>query len=233
MKLAIMQPYFLPYLGYWQLINAVDQFIVYDKIQFTKKGWVHRNRFSQNGKDVLFTLALKKDSDYLDINQRYLSESNTQNIEKIIRQLENSYRKAPHYYDAMQLIVDCLNYSDKNLFNYVYNSISMVNKYLGIETLITKSSDLIYNNNLKAQNKVIDICRACNAETYINLSGGIHLYNKNEFNENNINLRFIKMNDIEYNQFEYKFISNLSIVDLLMFLPKTNIVSLLDEYTLS
>jgi len=63
-KVAIMQPYFLPYIGYWQLINAVDKFVVYDNIEYTKKGWINRNRFLQNGKDELFTIPLKKDSDY-------------------------------------------------------------------------------------------------------------------------------------------------------------------------
>ena len=75
MKLAIMQPYFLPYLGYFQLINAVDEFIVYDNIQYTKKGWFNRNRYLKNGKDDIFTIPLKKDSDYLDVNKRIISET--------------------------------------------------------------------------------------------------------------------------------------------------------------
>ena len=67
MRLAIMQPYFFPYIGYFQLIAAVDQFIVYDNIKYTKKGWINRNRMLQNGKDVMFSLPLKSDSDFLDV----------------------------------------------------------------------------------------------------------------------------------------------------------------------
>ena len=70
-----MQPYFLPYIGYWQLIGAVDAFVVYDNIKYTKKGWINRNRFLVNGKEALFSLTLRKDSDFLDVNQRYLAES--------------------------------------------------------------------------------------------------------------------------------------------------------------
>ena len=75
MKVGIMQPYFFPYIGYFQLMNAVDEFVVYDNIEFTKKGWINRNRILVNGKDAFITISLKKDSDYLDVRDRYLADS--------------------------------------------------------------------------------------------------------------------------------------------------------------
>src|SRR3954469_19367039 len=93
MRLGIMQPYFMPYIGYWQLLGAVDAFVLYDNIQYTKKGWINRNRFLQNGKDVLFTIPLKKDSEYLDVVERALAEDF--DGKKLLNQLEASYRKAP------------------------------------------------------------------------------------------------------------------------------------------
>ena len=75
MKLALMQPYFLPYVGYWQLLAAVDEFIVYDNIKYTKKGWINRNRMLRNGEDVMFSLPLQGASDSLDIVERELSDS--------------------------------------------------------------------------------------------------------------------------------------------------------------
>jgi hypothetical protein len=74
MKLAVMQPYFLPYLGYWQLMNMADTFVVYDNIQFSKRGWFHRNRLLLNKKEEMFTIPLKKDSDFLNINERFISK---------------------------------------------------------------------------------------------------------------------------------------------------------------
>ena len=120
MKLAVMQPYFMPYLGYFQLINAVDEFIVYDNIQYTKKGWFNRNRYLKNGTDDIFTIPLKKDSDYLDVNKRIISE--TFERKKLISQLQNAYCKAPYFKDTMPLIREILNFSDVNLFKFIYNS---------------------------------------------------------------------------------------------------------------
>ena len=90
MRLAIMQPYFFPYIGYFQLIAAVDQFIVYDNIKYTKKGWINRNRMLQNGKDVMFSLPLKSDSDFLDVCERELAADF--NRDKLLNQLKGAYR---------------------------------------------------------------------------------------------------------------------------------------------
>ena len=84
MKLAIMQPYIFPYIGYFQLINAVDKFVIYDNIQFTKKGWINRNMILVNGKDEYITLPLKKDSDFLNVDERVLSDTFKQEKKKII-----------------------------------------------------------------------------------------------------------------------------------------------------
>lgn len=101
MKVAIMQPYFFPYIGYWQLINSVDTFVIYDNIQYTKKGWINRNRFLQNGKDCLFSISLKKDSDFLDIRDRIISDDF--NRKKMLNQIKCSYQKAPYFDEVSPL----------------------------------------------------------------------------------------------------------------------------------
>jgi len=73
MKIAIMQPYLFPYIGYWQLINAVDTFIIYDNIQFSKKSWFNRNYILLNGQKKLFSIPLKKNFDNLHVKDRFLS----------------------------------------------------------------------------------------------------------------------------------------------------------------
>ena len=89
MKLAIMQPYFFPYIGYFQLIKSVDEFVIYDNIQYTKKGWINRNRILVNGTDYLISLPLKKDSDYLNVVDRQLAESWEKDRTKLLTLITN------------------------------------------------------------------------------------------------------------------------------------------------
>ena len=132
MTIAIMQPYFFPYIGYFQLINAVDEFIVHDNIQYTKKGWINRNRILSNGKDEYITLPLKNDSDYLNIIDRKLADSWPSDRNKILNKIRESYKKAPFYSDAIPLVEECFLYNDNNLFNFIYHSIRQVCNYLNI-----------------------------------------------------------------------------------------------------
>ena len=232
MKLAIMQPYFMPYIGYFQLINSVDQFIIYDNIQYTKKGWINRNRILVNGKDQLITLPIKKDSDYLDVVKRELSESWGKDKNKMINMIKSSYGKAPHFEETLELISKCLNNPEENLFKFIYDSIILINSYLDIKTPITISSTIDINHTLKSQDKVLSLCKAQNANVYINSIGGVELYDKETFKQNGIKLNFIKSNPIQYKQLNNEFISWLSIIDVMMFNSKEQIQEYLNEYTL-
>lgn len=217
MNIAIMQPYFLPYIGYFQLINHVDKFVIYDEIQFTKKGWVHRNRMLMNNKDFMFSLSLKKDSDYLNIVDRQLSDNFKMDSLKLLRQIEGAYKKAKMFPQVFPEIEKILNYDNINLFHFIKYSLEVVCDYLDITTPIIVSSSLDFDNNLKAQDKVLTISKALHATEYTNPIGGVTLYDKTEFKSNGIDLSFLKANDIVYNQFQKEFIPFLSIIDLMMF----------------
>lgn len=232
MKVAIMQPYFFPYIGYFQLINTVDKFIIYDNIQYTKKGWINRNRILLNGKDEIITLSLKKDSDFLDVRDRYLSD--TWNIEKnkILNKIKAAYLKAPEFKNIFSLIEQVINYDNKNLFYFNLNSLKIILDYLDIETEIIISSTIPINHELKNKDKVIALCEEVNADMYINPIGGVELYDKEEFKNKNINLQFLKANYFEYKQFNNQFIPWLSIIDVLMFNSKEKIKEILLEYQL-
>jgi len=232
MKLAIMQPYFMPYIGYFQLINSVDQFIIYNNIQYTKKGWINRNRILVNKKPQLITLPIKKDSDYLDIVERELSESWEKDKNKILNVIKHSYIKSPYFQETFELISKCLNNSEVNLFKFIYDSIVLINNYLEIKTPIIISSTINVNYALKSQDKVLSLCKEQNADVYINSIGGVELYNKEVFKQNNIELNFIKSNPIQYKQFNNEFVSWLSIIDVLMFNSKEQIKEYLNNYTL-
>ena len=231
-KLAIMQPYFLPYIGYWQLINAVDEFVVYDNIEFTKKGWINRNRILNGDGDRLFTIPLKSDSDFLNVDQRFLSPDSDKEIERTLRIIKSVYKKAPFFEEAYPVIEECFKYSTKNLFSYIYNSIKLICKYLDIKTQIIISSEIAVEHSLKAEKKVITICNALDADGYVNTAGGQEIYNKKEFADNGIELKFIKPKNISYKQFDNEYSPWLSIIDVMMFNDKETIAAMLEEYEL-
>lgn len=233
MKIGIMQPYFLPYLGYWQLINAVDKYVVYDNIQFEKRSWIRRNRILINGKDFLFSLPIKSDSDYLDIRERFLSETYfNKDKDKLLKIIASAYKKAPRFEEAFSIIQKCINHENNNLFEYIFHSIIQIMKYLGINTEIIISSDIDIDHFLRNKHRVIEICKALGGDIYINSSGGINLYDKKEFSKYGLELKFIKMNDIQYRQFDHPFVPNLSIIDTMMFNDREKIKEMLHEYQL-
>lgn len=225
MKLAIMQPYFFPYIGYFQLISAVDLFIVYDNIKFTKKGWINRNRILQNGKDVMISLPLKKDSDYLDVCERKLAIDF--NRDKLLNQLTGAYRRAPYFSQTFPLLEQILSYEDPNLFAFLHHSIVKTSEHLGISTKISVSSSFDIDHNLKGQDKVLALCEITGASTYFNSIGGMGLYSKETFQEKNIELKFIQSKPFEYAQFGNEFVPWLSIIDVMMFNSLANIQNLI------
>ena len=227
-----MQPYFMPYIGYFQLINSVDQFVIYDNIQYTKKGWINRNRILANRKDQLITLPIKKDSDYLNVVERELSESWEKDKGKMLNVIKSSYSKAPYFQETFELISKCLNNPEVNLFRFIYDSIILINNYLEIKTPIVISSTIDTNHTLKSQDKVISLCKEQDADVYINSIGGVELYDKKIFKQNKIELNFIKSNPIQYIQFNNEFVSWLSIIDVMMFNSKEQIKEYLNNYTL-
>jgi hypothetical protein len=217
MKLAIMQPYFLPYIGYFQLLASVDKFIIYDNIKYTKKGWINRNRMLLNGTDAIFSLPLKKGSDSLDVVERELAPEF--NRRKLLNQFKGAYVRAPQFeltYPVMERIVQ---HDEVNLFRYIHHSIIRLCEHLGIKKEIRISSEIGIDHELKGQDKVLALCKAAGASTYINTIGGVELYAKDDFRTHGIDLQFIKARPFEYEQFVAPFVPWLSIVDLLMFNP--------------
>lgn len=232
MKIGIMQPYFFPYIGYWQLINFVDKFVVYDNIQFTKQGWIRRNRILNNGNDKIITIPLKNDSDYLDVNKRFLSDSFETDKTKIINQIYSAYSKAPEFNVVFPIFESAMNCGKNNLFDFLYLTIKTIVAYLEINTQIIISSEIKMDHSLKNKERVIEICKKLKANQYINPIGGTELYDKEYFKSNGIALNFIKTNKIEYKQYNNIFIPNLSIIDVIMFNTKKEVKTILNDYLL-
>lgn len=227
-----MQPYLFPYIGYFQLISAVDKFVIYDNIEYTKKGWINRNRILLNRKSDCFTIPLKKNSDYALIIERELADNRKKEINKTINKIKNSYSKAPYFNEVFPMIENIFNYDELNLFNYIEFSLNQITSYLDINTEMILSSKIKVNHNLKSEKKVIAICEALGAKYYINPIGGEELYSKKIFRNNNIELSFLKSGMISYKQFDNDFVPWLSIIDVLMFNSKETMQVYLNEYSL-
>lgn len=217
MKLAIMQPYFLPYVGYFQLIAAVDLFIMYDQIKYTKKGWINRNRMLQNGKEAIFSLPLKSDSDSRDVCERELAGDF--NRKKLLNQFREAYHHAPHFEPTFPVIERILGFENRNLFQFLHNSVTTCCTHLGIATKIQISSEIDIDFKLKNVERVLALCEAVGAKTYVNAIGGTALYAKETFLGQGVDLRFIQPKPFEYPQFGNTFVPWLSIVDVMMFNP--------------
>jgi len=229
MKIAVMQPYLFPYIGYWQLINAVDTFVIYDDVNFIKGGYINRNSILQNETCQLITLELIGSSP----NKRIKEISVGNNSKKLLKTIKQNYSKAPFFNNVFPLLEEILSNKEKDLSRFIGISLVSISKYLNINTNFLYSSDLGNNKSLKAQERLIEISQILNATDYINAIGGKELYNKEVFLEKDINLSFLKSTEILYKQFNTKFVSNLSIIDVMMFNSKEEIQMLLQKYNLS
>ena len=212
-----MQPYFMPYIGYFQLINSVDTFVIYDNLKYTKKGWINRNRIlDSNGRIQNLTIPIEKDSDHLDINQRYVSKSFDR--KKIVNKVKSYYRKSINYKIIAELMDDVIIHNQHScLFNYIESSLKAVLNVLDIKTELIRSSEISIDHNLKGKEKVIAICNKLGADIYINPIGGVDLYDKSFFQNYDIELKFLKSNLSKYLQptSPNLFHPSLSIIDVI------------------
>lgn len=231
MKVGIMQPYFFPYLGYWQLLNAVDRFVILDDVNYIMHGYINKNSILVNGKPHSFTISLEKPSQNKLICETKLSFPMEERI-NLLKTFDMAYHKAPHFQEVFPLLESAILYSEKSIVPFLQNAIFLTTEYLGIETEIILSSELMKDENKKAQDRIIEINKRLGADVYINAIGGKSLYNKKDFIDNGIALFFIQMKPCNYNQFKNSFVPNLSIIDVMMFNGKERIAEMLQEYNL-
>jgi len=227
-----MQPYIFPYLGYFQLIKASDKFVIYEDVTFIKQGWINRNNILVNGDSLLFTVPLKDVSSYKQINATLVNERNYDKWKNTFyKTIEQSYVKAPYSAEVLPIIRDVLDSNHKFVSQLASKSILRVCEYLNFNKEFG-SSDIYNNNNLKSSERIIDICKKENADTYINPAGGKELYSKSIFKDNGIDLFFLKSLNTVYKQFNNDFIPSLSIIDVLMFNSPKSLNNLLEQYEL-
>ena len=224
MKVGIMQPYFMPYIGYFQLMKAVDKYVIYNDVNYINRGWVARNNILINERKQLFTIKLQGASQ----NKHFTEIQILDDFKKLTKTLEINYSKAPFFQPTMELMNKIFSFPEKRLDLFIKNSFEQILAYLKINTELILSSDIKKDNSLKGQDKILDICKILQADTYYNAIGG------KEFADNGISLCFLKTNEsLQYKQFsKMDFIPNLSIIDVLMFNSQKDIYKMLDAYTL-
>lgn len=231
MKLAIMQPYFLPYIGYWQLINSVDKFVVLDDVNYINRGWINRNRILVNGSANLFTIPLIAASqNRLICDIQILEDEKWRN--KLLKTVELQYKKAPCFDKAYQLVESVVLCLEFNLSKYILNSILQISDYLGIKTAVEPTSAKYSNSFLKGAERIMDVCLQEKATAYYNPIGGAELYEKMRFAEKGVELFFLQASFREYNQHNNIFVPWLSIIDVMMFNSASFISNNLNDYRL-
>lgn len=226
-----MQPYFFPYIGYWQLLNAVDTYVVYDDVNFIKGGWINRNRILAQGNPQYINVILDNPSSNKKINEIKIRNDRFC-YDKTLKTLDLHYRKAPYYEPVRAFLEPVLKYQTDNLSEYLFHSIQEVCSYLGISTQLILSSSLDKGNELRGQEKVLDICTRLGASDYYNAIGGKELYDAESFLSRGIRLHFLHTEDVLYKQMSSGFVPNLSIIDVIMCNSKESIKLLLRKYTM-
>lgn len=231
MRLAIMQPYFFPYIGYFQLINAVDKFVIYDDVNFIKKGWINRNNILLNGQPHTFSVPLEKISQNKKINEINLAQDEKWR-RKTLQTFQHAYKKAPNFQSVAPLIEEIINYETQELSSFLLHSIQRISQFLSLNSDIIPSSVRYDNANLSGADRIIDICVQEKTECYVNAIGGKDLYDPPVFESKGIELKFLKTREFDYKQFDYAFTSHLSIIDNMMFQSLDELRQLLNHFEL-
>jgi len=236
MKIAIRQPYFFPYLGYFDLINNVDLFIIYDSVQYIQQGWINRNRIlhpSRSGWQYI-TVPLKKASFHQSYRTPICDIKISNNIDwkpHLIGQLAHYKRSSPHASASIEFVKNCLESQEESISKFNVHLLEEITNLLGIKFDVQYSSELKIelDKNRTAQERVLDLCEFFGAKEYVNLPGGVDLYDPQAFKERDINLVFRKLPTFFYPTSNYTFEPNLSIIDILMWNTPHSVKSYLDE----
>ena len=211
-----MQPYFFPYIGYFQLIAASDVFVLHDDVQYIKGGWVNRNRILLNSQIRMVTFPVQKGSYDLPINARnYVGEKQVQ--KDVINLIRQAYARAPYFREVFPLIEELVMFEERNVARFNENLIRKVSNYIGLSCKIINSSSVIKNDTLSGEARVLDLCMNLGATDYTNPTGGIQLYHHDSFQKSGITLRFLKSDNVSYQQQTNTWVPFLSIIDVLMF----------------
>jgi hypothetical protein len=231
MIVSLMQPYLFPYLGYFQLMAASDVFVAYDDAQYMKGGWINRNRILANGRPAWVTLPVLRDSHRAIISERRYAETSAGRGE-FMQRIANAYRRAPHYATAMPLVEELMRFSAASVAGFNIHALETVARLLGVKAEIRRSSSIAKSAGVAAQDKVLAVCEAVGATTYLNPAGGRELYSRDAFEARGLRLRFIEPHLPAYGKAD-PFVPGLSVIDALMNAEVSAISDIVHGYRVS
>ncbi|MEQ9304902.1 MAG: WbqC family protein [Marinoscillum sp.] len=239
-----MQPYFYPFIGYLQLINSVDTFVLYEHVTFRKRTWINRNRILDkgSGKPIYITVPVKHGSSFNKISEIHIS-SDFAWREKIINLIKFNYKKAPYFADIFPKIEESLEYSCVKIHDLNCQILRFWCATLGLDTnIVTEVEESAIENALDERasknqiepktQRVVDICNHFKKSHYINPSGGTELYSKSDFQRLGLDLNFINPQIPAYAQFDFNHTPYLSMIDTLMHLGTVQTKQLIQDVRL-
>ena len=232
-KVALMQPYFLPYHGYFKLIKSVDSFIIYDDAQWIKRGWINRNKIIFKGESDFITIPVNNSPLKTPINQKLLNLNNLEKYKnKIISKVHYTYKSYPYFNSGYSLLKEILSFKALHASEFIINSLILTCDYLGLTNSFYLSSSFKGHESLKGQKQVVSIIKNLNCDNYINSIGGRKLYDENFFKSQGIKLNFLSANPIKYSEEldNQNINTELSILDLIMRESPSYINDLLGDY---
>jgi hypothetical protein len=232
MKLVVMQPYFFPYLGYFQLLHACDTFVFYDDVNYIKNGWINRNRLLLDGKPHYFTVPLAGASPFEPIDETRFEAAQPRWKRKMLETFRAAYRRAPNGDRTIALVEQALAADTDRIGELARRSVRSVLDLLGLRRDIRESSRAYGNGDLSGQERVLDICRRERASIYINAPGGRGLYEERAFRSAGIELRFLGSRLASYPQGEAAFVPGLSILDAIAWCDLERVAAMLADYEL-
>ena len=233
MRIAVMQPYLFPYIGYFQLISTVDIFLFFDDVNFITQGYIHRNAIELNNTKSVFTVPLSGASQNSLISEVKIHLHEYEKWwRKFQKSLEQEYRSAPCYGNTMNMLAKVFDEPPATISALAQKSIRAACEHMGLVMDFKSTSSMDYDKGGSAQDKVLSICKILGADTYINPIGGVELYHQEDFKTNNLELYFLLSENISYSQKKEPFISSLSIIDVLMYNDRSSIKDFLKQYEL-
>lgn len=245
MKLAIMQPYFFPYIGYFQLIQAADKMILYDLVTYRKASWINRNRLIDRSKKAITSFGVPVQKFRFGTLVRDIRINQTTDWPAYIgRLIYYNYKKAPQFDTVYPLVKELLTFETDSIHEFNSNAIKQLASFINIDTEITHENthyikleeelalmELHDLSNVKSR-RIIEICRREGSPHYLNPSGGQALYQRSTFLDAQMGLSFVKSGEISYKQFIEPFTPNLSILDVLMHNSKEQVQQYINNYSL-
>lgn len=235
MKLAIMQPYFFPYIGYWQLIHAADCFVLFDDVQYIRHGWINRNRILKPGGGWQYIVVPLKKHNGREVIKNVLVHPDNKWKDLILAQLHHYKKKARYFTETYQLVRGALFGAHEQ--GIAALNMSIVKALCSVlemkkDILTSSAQQYDYANVGDAGEWALRIAEQMGAKEYINPVGGKDLFSKEKYSASGITLSFLQSKEVIYSQLG-DFIPALSIIDVLMFNGVEGTKGLLDQYTVT